>query len=105
GAIEIFAFTHVFTAGPELAPVPSVARVSTTPPTESVTCAETVVCPVPAEVSVTLQLPVVLTVRHDGAESAPGPESFVKSISVPTGAFWNPLVPLLTFTCAVNVCV
>ena len=41
GAIEIFAFTHVLVAGPELAPTPFVLRVSETPPTVTVVCALT----------------------------------------------------------------
>ena len=46
GVIAIFAFTHVFVAGPELPRVPSVFRVSETPPTDTVVCALTVVTPV-----------------------------------------------------------
>ena len=61
--------------------------------------------PVVAEVRSTVQLPVAPVVRQDGAESVPGPESLVKVISVPAGAFWKPPLPSFTFTWAVKVCV
>ena len=49
---------HSFVAGPELAPVASVLRVSETPPTSVVTCALTTVVPGVVETSVIVQLPV-----------------------------------------------
>ena len=57
GVIEIVALTHVLTAGPELAPVPSVFRVSETPPTVTVVWAETVEVPVVGEVIVVVHDP------------------------------------------------
>ena len=105
--IAIFAFTHRFVAGAEFAPVPSVFRVSETPPTDSVVCALTVVTPVTADVRSIVQFPLAF-VEQDVADtfpfdSVPGPESIVKLTSAPT-AGTNP-VPSFTFTCAVNVCV
>ena len=64
GAIRIRAFTHVFTAGPEFAPVPSVFRVKGTPPTVTVVCALTVVTPVTAEDRPIVQEPVPPAVVH-----------------------------------------
>jgi hypothetical protein len=104
GAMWILAFTHVFVAGPELAPVPSVFLASTTPPTTTVLWALTVVTPVTDEVSVTWQEPVPPVVVHGfGVVNEPGPESIVELIDVPSGAGTNP-EPSFTFTCAVNVC-
>src|SRR5262249_11897538 len=103
GAIEIAAFTHVLTAGPEFAPAPFVLRVNETPPTLTVVWADTVVTPVTADDNVIWQLPVPPAVVHGFADvNAPGPLSIVKLIWVPSGAFTNP-VPSFTFTCAVNV--
>jgi hypothetical protein len=105
GAIEIFAFTHVFVAGPEFAPTPFVSRCSDTPPTERVVCALTVVIPVTFESRLIWQEPVPPAVVHGFAVvNPPGPLSIVKLIDVPSGAGTKPL-PLFTFTCAVNVCV
>src|SRR5437762_3016748 len=47
-----------FVAAAEFEPTPFVLRVRTTPPTVTVTCAETVVVPVRADVSVIEQEPV-----------------------------------------------
>jgi len=107
GAIEMRAFTQVLVAGPELAPTPSVLRVSDTPPTESVVWALTFVTPVTADVMVVVQLPEPPVVVHDvGGFGVPGPASMVNVISVPFGALTNPPPePSFTFTCAVNVCV
>ena len=58
GAIEIFAFTQRFIAGPEFGATPSVERVSVSPPTETVVDARTAQTPVTAEVSVIEQEPV-----------------------------------------------
>ena len=102
--IWIRAFTHRFVAGPEFGADPSVFRVSETPATDTVVCADTVVTPVSAEVSVIVQEPVPPPVVHGfGVVKLPGPESIVKLICVPSGAFTKP-VPSFTFTCAVNVC-
>src|SRR5262245_35745906 len=95
---------HSFVAGPELPPVPSVRRVSEMPLTDTVASAFTMVAPVTAERSVIEQLPVPPVVMHgDAVVNAPGPDTIVKPINVPSGAFTRP-EPLLTFTCAVNVC-
>src|SRR5262249_52426913 len=81
GAIGIRALTHVFWAGPELAPVPSVSRWTDRPASDTVVCALTVVCPVVLEVSVIVQEPEVPTVRHGfGVVNEPGPLSIVKLI-------------------------
>src|SRR6266542_2173811 len=104
GAITIAAFTHSFVAGGEFAPTPFVSRLSTRPPTDTVVCADTVVTPVRNDFNVTWQLPVPPAVVHGfGDVNPPGPESIVKVIAVPSGAFTKPL-PSFTFTCAVNVC-
>src|SRR5262249_40548563 len=107
GAIAIAPFTHVFVAGPVLPPVSSVSRVSPTPRTETVVCAETVVTPVVADVSVIVHEPEPPAVVHGfGVPSVPGPESLLKLIEVPSGAFTKPAPePSFTSTCAVNVCV
>ena len=49
--------------------------------------AETIVTPTTDEFRVTVQEPVVPTVRHDGADKEPGPLTIVKSISVPSSPF------------------
>ena len=91
GVIAIFASTHLFVAGPEFAPAPSVLRVSETPATASVVCALTVVTPVTAELRLIVQEPVPPDVVHGFAEvNAPGPLSIVKLICVPSGAFTKP---------------
>ena len=81
GAIEILASTQVLTAGPELAPTPSVDRVSTMPPgfVVKLVCAETVVTPVTADVIDTEQEPVPPAVRQESTPPTkePGPESMV----------------------------
>ena len=52
------------------------------------------------------QLPVPPEVVHGFADvKDPGPESIVKLIDVPLGAFTKPPAPLLTFTCPVMGCV
>ena len=49
------------------------------------------------------QLPVPPAVVHGFVVvNEPGPESIVKLICVPSGAFWKPPVPVFTLTCAVN---
>ena len=89
-SVRAVSSAHSLVAGPELPPVPSVFRVSETPPTESVTCALTTVAPVTVETSVIVQLPVPPEVVHGFADvNAPGPESIVKLIGVPSGAFTN----------------
>jgi hypothetical protein len=90
-------------AGSESAPAPSVARISGEPSTVTVTCAETVVTPVIADVTPTAQLPVPPeTVQVLGVVKVPGPESIVNAIAVPSGAGCEPL-PSQTFTCAVSI--
>jgi hypothetical protein len=103
GAIAIFAFTHRFVTGPEFDPVPSVFRISVTPPTATVVCALTVDTPVVVELNATLQEPVPPDVVQVVGVTVPGPLSTVKLIDVPSGAFMKP-EPSFTFTCAVNVC-
>ena len=67
--------------------------------------AETVVTPVTAELRSIVQLPVPPAVVHGFAGvKAPGPESIVKLIWVPSGALTNP-VPSFTLTWPVKVCV
>jgi len=51
--IAILAFTHVFVAGPELVPVPSVFRVIDWPPTVTVVWALTTVTPVTGDLAPT----------------------------------------------------
>src|SRR5260370_1318409 len=61
--------------------------------------------PVTNELRSTVQEPVPPEVVHGFADvNAPGPESIVKLIWVPSSAFVKP-VPSLTSTCAVKVCV
>ncbi len=96
GEIEMRASTHVSCSWLE-------SRCSETPATETVVCAEIVVCPVCVDVSVIVQLPVVPTVEHGlGVVKLPTPLSLVKLTCVPGGAFVTP-EPLSTETCAVNV--
>jgi hypothetical protein len=91
-----------FVAGPELAPVASVLRVSVTPPTTVVTCALTTVVPGVVETRLIVQVPVAPSVGHGlTVVNAPGPESIVKPISVPAGALTKP-EPVFTLTCAVK---
>src|SRR5580765_3564011 len=90
GVIAIFAFTHVFVAGPEFAPAPFVCRVSETPPIESVEWALTVDTPVTLDTRSTVQLPPETTVHGFADVKPPGPESIVKLICVPAGALTNP---------------
>ncbi len=86
-SVRAVAAAHIFVAAPELPPVPSVCRVSESPPTGSVTCALTTVAPVTFETSVIEQLPVPPEVVHGFADvNAPGPESIVKLIDVPFGS-------------------
>ena len=83
-----------------------VGIVNGTPPTVTVVWALTVVTPVIAEDSPIVQEPVPPAVVHGFVVvNAPGPLSIVKLIVVPSGAFTKPPVPVLTFTCAVKVCV
>jgi hypothetical protein len=60
GVIAIRASTHVFSAGSELAPVPSVLRESARPLTVTVVWAVTSVVPVVVELIVVVQLPAVV---------------------------------------------
>ena len=88
GAIVIFAFTQRLrrrrrSCAPDAVRVPRSARRRRR---TTVVCAETIVTPVVAEVSVIVQLPVPPTVVHGFAEvKPPGPESIVKLICVPSG--------------------
>jgi hypothetical protein len=101
--MEIIASTHVFAAGPEFEPVPSVLTVSEKPNTMGELEAVTVVTPVAPELSVIVHDPVPPEVVQGVAEVNPPGPVFVKKIEVPSGAFVEP-VPSLTLTCAVNVC-
>ena len=90
-SVRTVASAHSFVAAPELAPTPLVSRCSETPPTLTVVWALTTVVPVTAELSVIVQLPVPPAVVHGFAVvKAPGPESIVKLIWVPSGALTNP---------------
>ena len=83
--------------------MPSVVRVSATPPTETVVVALTTVVPGVFETSVMVQLPVVPTVVHGFAVvNEPGPEPIAKLIDVPAGAFTNVPLPVFMLTCAVK---
>ena len=88
------ALTQVLTAGPELAPAPSVLRVSDTPATETVVCALTVEVPVVGELMVVVHDPVppavVQLVGGFGAEVAPLASTVVKVMTVPSGALTKP---------------
>src|SRR5690242_12923869 len=97
---------HVFVAGPELAPVPFVVRLNVTPPTLTVLDALIVVVPPVGDEITTVHEPVPpAVVQLDGpTKVAVAPPALVseKLITVPSGAFTNPL-PGLTFTCPVSV--
>ncbi len=99
GAIVISASTQFLLAlALSLTFASPVVRWTVSEPKVYATFAFTAVFPVVVElVSVTVQLPVASTVVQLAAESKPGPEATVKSISVPAGAFTKP-VPSLTLT-------
>ena len=107
GAIAIFAFTHVFVAGPEFAPVPfGVARQRDTADRHRrVRADRRHAGDRRAQVDRAGARPPAVV--HGFADvNAPGPLSIVKLICVPFGALTKPLPsPALIFTCAVNVCV
>ena len=86
-AIDILASTHVVVDAALLAPDPSVTRLSDTPLTVPLQCADTFVMPVAAESICTVQLPAVV-VHELGPTKPPGPLSFVKVIVVPS-ARWQ----------------
>src|SRR5690348_10497028 len=99
----MFAFgaIQIFVAGPEFAPTPFVVRVSETPPTLTVVLALTVVVPAVGELITTVHAPVPpMVVQVDGpTKVAVAPPAFdsEKEITVPSGAFTNP-VPEFTLT-------
>src|SRR5690242_16199919 len=99
----MFAFgaIQIFVAGPEFAPTPFVVRVNDTPPTDSVVLALTVVVPAVGELITTVHEPVPpAVVQVDGPTNvADAPPALLseKEITVPSGAFTNP-VPEFTFT-------
>ena len=109
GVIEIRALTQVLTAGPELAPVPSVLRVRMTPlGVVKVVWADTVEVPVVGELMVVVHDPVppavVQLVGGLGVEVAPLASTVVKVMTVPSGAFWKPAPsPRSALTWAVKV--
>src|SRR5262249_51148119 len=94
---------HVLVAGPEFAPVAFVVRVSETPLTDTVVLALTVVVPAVGGLMTTVQEPVppevVQLFPAAGTKTALAPPALLseKVITVPSGAFTNP-VPGFTFT-------
>ncbi len=110
GVIEMRALTQVLTAGPLLAPTPSVLRVISTPcGVVNVVWAVTVDVPVVGEVMVVVHDPVppevVQLVGGLGVEVAPLASTVVNVMTVPSGAFTNPPPsPRLALTWAVKVC-
>ncbi len=109
GVIEMRALTKTLTAGPELAPTPSVLRVSSTPwGVVNVTWAITVAVPVVGEVIAVVHDPVppevVQVVGGLGVEVAPLVSTVVNVMTVPSGALTNPPPsPRLALTWAVKV--
>src|SRR5262249_28842491 len=84
-----------------------VARFNVTPSTTTDVEAPTTVVPTVVETSVTMQVPVPPEVVHwpFAGVNVPGPLTFEKVTTVPSGAATYPPVPVFTFTVAVNVCV
>ncbi|HXL42523.1 MAG TPA: hypothetical protein VN960_00530 [Gaiellaceae bacterium] len=101
-SVRAVASAKSFVALPELPAVPVVLRLTSTPPTDSVSFALTIVVPAVPDVKVIVQLPVPPEVVHGFAVvNDRGPLTIVKLICVPSGAFAKP-EPLFTLTCAVN---
>src|SRR5262245_6345221 len=104
GLIRIWASTQFLVALTLSPGLPSpVARWSVMPPTMTSVEAFTTVTPLTALVRVTVQLPVAPTVVQLDAESVPGPDTLAKLMTVPAGAFTNPL-PVLMLAWPVKTC-
>ena len=88
--------THVFCASTPSPALPSfVARASETPPTETFVDARITVVPAVPDVITAVHEPdpdasVPGTVQLVGPTKLPGPDTIVKLITVPSGAFTNP---------------